>query len=172
MREMVLRPKCDSGTVEAAVFRVHDVSKVYRMGEVEIRALRSVSLDLYAREFVVLLGASGSGKSTLLNILGGLDHFPAQRSGDGYRLNAHIVTFSAAEVVKVAASALFPCGQSYCLFAIENGRARQRPVSVGHRTSDYAEVVGGITVGTMVICYPPNDLRDGARVKARPSSGR
>jgi len=43
------------------------------MGEVEIRALRGVDMELYAGEFVVLLGASGSGKSTLLNILGGLD---------------------------------------------------------------------------------------------------
>jgi putative ABC transport system ATP-binding protein len=43
------------------------------MGEVEVHALRSVDLDLYAHEMVVLLGASGSGKSTLLNILGGLD---------------------------------------------------------------------------------------------------
>jgi putative ABC transport system ATP-binding protein len=49
------------------------VSKVYRMGEVEVHALRGVDLDLYAGEMVVLLGASGSGKSTLLNILGGLD---------------------------------------------------------------------------------------------------
>ena len=43
------------------------------MGEVEVRALRSVDLDLYAAELAVLLGASGSGKSTLLNIVGGLD---------------------------------------------------------------------------------------------------
>jgi putative ABC transport system ATP-binding protein len=56
-----------------AVFQVHNVSKIYRMGEVEVHALRGVDLDLYAGELVVLLGASGSGKSTLLNILGGLD---------------------------------------------------------------------------------------------------
>jgi putative ABC transport system ATP-binding protein len=56
-----------------AVFHVHGVSKVYRMGEVEVHALREVDLDLFEGELVVLLGASGSGKSTLLNILGGLD---------------------------------------------------------------------------------------------------
>jgi putative ABC transport system ATP-binding protein len=56
-----------------AVFRARGISKVYRMGEVSVHALRSVDLELYAGEFMVLLGASGSGKSTLLNILGGLD---------------------------------------------------------------------------------------------------
>jgi putative ABC transport system ATP-binding protein len=56
-----------------AVFRARSITKIYQMGEVEVHALRSVDLDLYAGEFMVLLGASGSGKSTLLNILGGLD---------------------------------------------------------------------------------------------------
>ncbi len=56
-----------------AVFHVHNISKIYRMGEMEVHALRGVDIDLNAGEFVVLLGPSGSGKSTLLNILGGLD---------------------------------------------------------------------------------------------------
>jgi putative ABC transport system ATP-binding protein len=55
------------------VFHVHDVTKIYQMGEVQVHALRGVDLELYSGEFTVLLGASGSGKSTLLNILGGLD---------------------------------------------------------------------------------------------------
>jgi putative ABC transport system ATP-binding protein len=57
----------------APVFDVRNLTKVYRMGEVEVHALRDVSLTLRERLFVVLLGPSGSGKSTLLNILGGLD---------------------------------------------------------------------------------------------------
>jgi putative ABC transport system ATP-binding protein len=55
------------------VFVARSISKVYKMGELEVHALREVDLEIYRSEFVVLLGPSGSGKSTLLNILGGLD---------------------------------------------------------------------------------------------------
>lgn len=63
----------NSSSKSKPVFSAKGLTKIYPMGELSVTALRSVDLELYAGEFVVLLGPSGSGKSTLLNILGGLD---------------------------------------------------------------------------------------------------
>jgi putative ABC transport system ATP-binding protein len=61
------------------VFSAQDLTKTYTSGEVEVRALQGVDLEVFAGEVVVLLGPSGSGKSTLLNIMGGLDHATSGR---------------------------------------------------------------------------------------------
>jgi len=58
---------------EGELVRLEQVSKVYRMGEVDVHALRSVSLRIDRGELVAIMGASGSGKSTALNVIGTLD---------------------------------------------------------------------------------------------------
>lgn len=75
------------------VFSTRDLTKIYHVGEVEIAALRGVTIDFHAGEFIVLLGASGSGKSTFLNILGGLD---TATSGE-VRYRDHLLTHASEE---------------------------------------------------------------------------
>ena len=89
-------PSAVAGARET-VFSARGVTKVYHMGEVDVHALRGVDLDLYAGEFVVLLGPSGSGKSTLLNILGGLD---VPTSGKVYYRGEELTEFDDAALTR------------------------------------------------------------------------
>lgn len=79
------------------VFRIKDLCKVYRIGEIAVQALRGVNFEASAGEFIVILGPSGSGKSTFLNIIGGLDQ---ATSGEAWFKNQNLVQANEAALTR------------------------------------------------------------------------
>ncbi|MGD0518222.1 MAG: ATP-binding cassette domain-containing protein, partial [Thermoguttaceae bacterium] len=70
-----------------ALIQLKDISKTYKLGEVEVHALAGISLNIERGEYLALMGPSGSGKSTLMNTLGCIDH----PSGGSYLLDGEEV---------------------------------------------------------------------------------
>jgi putative ABC transport system ATP-binding protein len=80
------------------LIEAHDISKIYRLGDIELKALDSVSLMIEKGEFVAIMGPSGSGKSTFMNILGCLD----KPSGGRYLLdNIEVSSLSRDELAAI-----------------------------------------------------------------------
>jgi HlyD family secretion protein len=96
---------------------------------------------------------------------------PAAALGEGYRVEARIVTWRAPGVLKVPLSTLFRHGAGWAVFVADAGRVRLRPVTPGHRGDDEAEVLGGLRAGEAVILYPTDDIADGVRVRGSPVAG-
>lgn len=63
----------EKGGASMAYISVNDVTKIYKMGEVEIKACDGITFEIEKGEFVIIVGPSGAGKTTVLNILGGMD---------------------------------------------------------------------------------------------------
>lgn len=80
------------------VIRVDNVWKIYKMGKVEVPALRGLNLSIYPKEFVAIIGASGSGKSTCLNMVGCLD---SPTKGKVFLDNKNISKLSEATLAKI-----------------------------------------------------------------------
>ena len=72
--------------------------------------------------------------------------------------------WSADKVLKVPVSALFREGDKWAVFVVQGERARHRPVEVGRRNGEEAQITSGLKEGETIVRHPPNTLKDGARV--------
>ncbi|MBL9164930.1 MAG: HlyD family efflux transporter periplasmic adaptor subunit [Planctomycetaceae bacterium] len=87
--------------------------------------------------------------------------------GDGFRVEARIVTAEAKNALKVPTSALFRAGDDWAVFRVEDGIARQRTIKVGLQNGLEAEVQEGLAEGDLVVTHPGDNVVDGRAVKAR-----
>lgn len=88
-----------------------------------------------------------------------------QRLGDGYRVETRFVVWQDESVLKVPMGAVFRSGAGDAVFIAENGRARERAVTIGHRNGLSAEVLSGLSEGEEVVVHPDDALEHGSRIK-------
>ena len=92
---------------------------------------------------------------------------PEQRLGvgDNFRVEARVIVWEAAQVLKVPAGALFRQGEHWATFVVQDGRARLRRVQVGRSSGTETQVTAGLQAGEQVILYPSSRVHDGQRVR-------
>lgn len=84
--------------------------------------------------------------------------------GDGYRVEAHIVTWEKDGVIVVPSSAVFREREGWATFVATEGRARLRMVGIGHRSTSDVEITSGLSAGDQVVIHPSDKVEDGVRV--------
>lgn len=87
--------------------------------------------------------------------------------GDGYRVEVAAVVAERADAVKLPVSALFRLGDDWAVFAVEQGRARRRVVTIGERNPLEAELLSGLPADAEVVLHPSDTLDDGSRIERR-----
>ncbi len=115
---------------------------------------------------VSALGIEEQRVNVVLDFEEPLDRIPTL--GDGFRVDAQIVTERIEDAVKVPLGALFREGAGWAVFAIEGGRAVKRPVVAPRRNAREAQVESGLRAAERVVVYPPDAVRDGVRVALAP----
>lgn len=100
-----------------------------------------------------------------VNVIGELLE-PPGTLGDRFRVEARMVVWEGAAILKIPSGALVREGRGWSVFVVEDGRARRRAVEVGHRNADEAEILGGLKEGERVIVYPGDSVVEGGRVRA------
>ena len=99
-----------------------------------------------------------------VNVIVAVDGDMAQGLGDRYRVDVRVVVASRADVVRVPVGALVRNGDGWAVFAVERGRASWRPIAVGERNEQQAEVRAGLAEGAAVVAFPDRAIADGTRI--------
>jgi HlyD family secretion protein len=111
---------------------------------------------------VSALGVEEQRVNVVLDFAGPLDH--VWTMGDGFRVEAHIVTHREDQAIKVPVGALFREGDGWAVFVVDGERAARRAVKVPRRNGAEAMVEDGLKAGDRVIVYPSDALQDGSRI--------
>jgi HlyD family secretion protein len=180
----LLQQSAQSVTAGAPLLEIGDVSKL----EIVIDVLSTDALRIKTGN--VILVQAGAGMSMLkakvrqvepsaftkvsalgveeqrVNIIGDFINAPASL-GDGYRSDVQIVVWQNPDVLKVPLSALFRCDQAWCVFSVQNGKAQERSIEIGQRSTFEAEVQKGLQAGETVILHPNEQIKTGRLVKLR-----
>ena len=134
------------------ILSIRSASKVYRMGEVDVRAVRDASLDIFDGEILIIVGPSGSGKSTLLNLIGGMDR---PTSGSITFLDTDLSAVSDAELTLYRRTRVGFVFQFYNLIpnltALENV---QVAVEIADDPLDPAEALGMVGLAARADHFP------------------
>ncbi|NQV27364.1 MAG: HlyD family efflux transporter periplasmic adaptor subunit [Rhodopirellula sp.] len=104
-----------------------------------------------------------------VNVIVDLTDSRKQRTGlrDAFRVEAHIVTWSSDDVLKIPSSALFRSADQWSVFVVHEGVANVVGVEPGHRNSLEVEIVGGLSAGDEIVLYPGDRVRQGTTIERR-----
>lgn len=94
---------------------------------------------------------------------------PPPTLGDGYHVEARILVWQSEAVLPVPVGALFRNGDGWAVFRVDGDVAVLTPVELGQRNREQVQVLAGLSPGQTVVVYPPSDLQDGGRIRARPT---
>lgn len=161
------------GNLEIAVDLLsRDAVRVREGSEAEITgwggaplAARVQRIEPSARTRVSALGIDEQRVRVILH-LGG-DPTDWQLLGHGFRVIAHINLWKGEDVLSIPVGALFRDGSDWAIYAVENGRARLRIITLGERNESYAQVLSGVKAGDQVILHPSDLIADGVAVSRR-----
>lgn len=147
------------------IIAIKDLRKIYIMGDTQVNALQSISLDIHKNEYVALMGPSGSGKSTLMNLLGCLD---SPTSGEYYLNNTNVSTMTDSELAEVRNKEIGFVFQTFNLLprlsALENVALPlvYAGMSKSKRLERAEEVLRSVGLGERMD-HKPNELSGGQR---------